>query len=74
MLLCSCSYSGDSHDLTPFAVRPLMPADLSRFYRYTGSFTTPPCYESVVWTVFKDTVGISENQVWVFNNQSIYLF
>ena len=55
--------SGDIVELTDFAIRLLLPEDLSTYFRYAGSFTTPPCYESVVWTVFKETIKISENQV-----------
>ena len=38
------------------------------FYRYQGSLTTPPCDESVIWTVFENKNTISESQVglWMF--------
>ena len=49
--------------VTPFPLRSLMPGDLTRYYRYSGSLTTPTCDESVIWTVFQDTVKISESQV-----------
>lgn len=41
----------------------LMPASLSKFYRYEGSLTTPPCYESVIWTMFNQTIEIAEEQL-----------
>ena len=33
------------------------------FYTYEGSLTTPPLLESVIWTVFRDPVTFSREQV-----------
>ncbi|XP_048252139.1 uncharacterized protein LOC124138732 isoform X1 [Haliotis rufescens] len=45
------------------SVRALLPNDLSSYYRYEGSLTTPPCYESVLWTVFTEVQDVSERQL-----------
>uniref|UniRef100_A0A3Q3J208 Carbonic anhydrase n=1 Tax=Monopterus albus TaxID=43700 RepID=A0A3Q3J208_MONAL len=45
-----------------FNIRALLPARLDEYYRYDGSLTTPPCYPSVLWTVFRDHVTISHKQ------------
>ncbi|KAM9528397.1 uncharacterized protein ca12 [Salvelinus alpinus] len=45
-----------------FNIRSLLPALLDEYYRYDGSLTTPPCYPSVLWTVFKNPVTISLKQ------------
>uniref|UniRef100_A0A3Q3VTJ4 Alpha-carbonic anhydrase domain-containing protein n=1 Tax=Mola mola TaxID=94237 RepID=A0A3Q3VTJ4_MOLML len=37
--------------------------DLTKFYRYMGSLTTPSCNEAVVWTVFQQPINISKNLV-----------
>lgn len=37
----------------------LLPANKSRYFRYVGSTTTPPCVAGVTWTVFEDKVPIS---------------
>lgn len=49
-----------------FDLRTLLPANASRYYRYLGSLTTPPCSESVVWSVFEDKVSISHHQMHEF--------
>lgn len=38
------------------------------YYRYSGSLTTPPCYESVIWTVFVNHIFISQHQLDQFHN------
>ncbi|XP_023375209.1 carbonic anhydrase 14 isoform X1 [Otolemur garnettii] len=47
----------------PFNVKELLPTQLGQFFRYNGSLTTPPCYQSVLWTVFSGRVQISRGQV-----------
>ncbi|XVE75560.1 hypothetical protein DITRI_Ditri12bG0103300 [Diplodiscus trichospermus] len=34
-----------------------------KYYRYTGSLSTPPCTEGVVWTVFPEVKTVSTEQV-----------
>ena len=34
-----------------------------QYYRYPGSLTTPPCSEVITWTLFKDPMDISSQQV-----------
>ncbi|XP_067367661.1 carbonic anhydrase 14 isoform X2 [Channa argus] len=46
-----------------FDVHSLLPKDLGRYYRYNGSLTTPPCYQSVIWTLFHERVQISKAQL-----------
>ncbi len=46
-----------------FDIQSLLPKDLGRYYRYNGSLTTPPCYQSVIWTLFHERVQISKAQV-----------
>ncbi|KAM7396760.1 hypothetical protein PAMP_019777 [Pampus punctatissimus] len=45
-----------------FNIRALLPARLDEYYRYDGSLTTPPCYPSVLWTVFRNHITISRKQ------------
>lgn len=41
----------------------MLPENLSYFYRYQGSLTTPPCSESVIWTIFHSPIVLSHTQV-----------
>ncbi|KAM5161772.1 carbonic anhydrase 14 isoform 1-T4 [Callospermophilus lateralis] len=47
----------------PFNVGELLPPQLEQFFRYNGSLTTPPCYQSVLWTVFNRRAQISMGQL-----------
>lgn len=61
--------AGQAVDLaSTFRLGTLLPhvAQLSRYYRYQGSLTTPDCSEAVIWTVFEEPVGISREQVMGF--------
>ncbi|CAF1411882.1 unnamed protein product [Adineta ricciae] len=46
-----------------FNLSQLMQANERQFYRYTGSLTTPPCTEGVVWTIFTSKIAIKEESL-----------
>jgi len=41
----------------------MIAGDQSKYWYYPGSLTTPPCFESVTWIVYKEPIQMSENQV-----------
>lgn len=41
----------------------LLPGNTKDFWTYRGSLTTPPCYESVQWIVFRESVQYSPKQL-----------
>ncbi|XP_053561157.1 carbonic anhydrase 14 [Bombina bombina] len=56
-------HAGDSMSIPSFDIQQLFPENLNIYYRYRGSLTTPPCYQSVLWTVFHQKARISESQL-----------
>lgn len=52
--------------LTPAVnIKALLPTQL-HYYRFTGSLTTPPCTEGVIWLVLDPRVNLSEAQLKAF--------
>ena len=48
-----------SHLINPVNLLPKNRA----YYRYFGSYTTPPCHEGVIWAVMHDTIDVSAEQI-----------
>jgi hypothetical protein len=46
-----------------FNLTRLMGENLIDFWRYEGSLTTPPCTEGIIWTVFRQPIVFTENQL-----------
>ncbi|CAC5388538.1 Carbonic anhydrase 5A, mitochondrial [Mytilus coruscus] len=56
----------DNVTMPLFSMTSLFPSPHDVYYRYYGSLTTPPCHESVIWTVFKSPISISKQQINLF--------
>ncbi|XP_057624283.1 carbonic anhydrase 12 isoform X1 [Chionomys nivalis] len=56
-------YKGQQVRIPGFNIEELLPESPDEYYRYVGSLTTPPCYPTVLWTVFRNPVQISQDQL-----------
>ncbi|NWS82755.1 CAH6 anhydrase, partial [Toxostoma redivivum] len=66
--LAKIRFAGQSTTLSSLDVQAMLPENLSHFYRYQGSLTTPPCSESVIWTIFHSPVVLSHTQIQLLEN------
>ena len=58
------SENKDNNESTAVNFDLLLPPVGGRsFFRYLGSLTTPPCTESVMWTVLEESVYYSKEQI-----------
>ncbi|CAM3324131.1 carbonic anhydrase [Xenorhabdus nematophila] len=51
----------------PVDIKALLPEKLE-FYRFSGSLTTPPCSEGVIWMVLEQPVSASDEQIKQFRS------
>lgn len=56
-------YKGQEVFIPGFSIEELLPERPAEYYHYKGSLTTPPCHPSVLWTVFRNPVQISQEQL-----------
>ncbi|CAH8640867.1 unnamed protein product [Heterobilharzia americana] len=62
--LLKSTKKGESKEIQPMLdINSLLPSDLSRYYTYSGSLTTPPCSECVTWIVLDEPVVMSIDQL-----------
>ncbi|XP_041742633.1 carbonic anhydrase 4 isoform X3 [Coregonus clupeaformis] len=62
--------TGANTTLASVSLEQLIPPqqNLTNYYRYKGSLTTPGCTESVIWTVFEKPIPLSRDQLRVFSD------
>lgn len=56
-------YKGQEMLVPAFDVEELLPEKPDEYFRYQGSLTTPPCHPTVLWTIFRNPVQISQEQL-----------
>ena len=61
--LANITEPGEKIDLRQSIKLLSFASDTRYFFRYNGSLTTPGCNEIVVWTLFKDPIEISQEQL-----------
>ena len=44
-------------------VSAMLPKDLSHYFHFIGSLTTPPCSEGVKWFILQDRASLSKEQI-----------
>jgi carbonic anhydrase len=68
-LLARVRYAHDEVHLDAgLDVSALLPGDLTRYWTYSGSLTTPPCHECVRFVIFKEPINVSEDQMHAFRS------
>lgn len=71
-LLSNVKHKGDETAISDgFDPTTLLPENRS-YWTYDGSLTTPPCYETVTWIVFKNSIQISADQIAKFRELCSY--
>ncbi|XP_048381503.2 carbonic anhydrase 14-like isoform X2 [Stegostoma tigrinum] len=67
--LDSIPHSGQEVKIPSFDVHLLFPKQLDDYFTYSGSLTTPPCFQSVQWILFHQRVQLSQSQFAAFKTK-----
>lgn len=68
--LKSIKTTGANVSMASISLAQLIPSEqnLTSYYRYKGSLTTPGCTESVIWTLFEHTIPLNIDQLRAFSD------
>lgn len=68
--LRSIKSKGSDSPLQSISLAELIPpkTNLTSYYRYKGSLTTPGCTEAVIWTLFENPIPLSAEQLRAFSD------
>ena len=58
--------AGDEIEVEHVDISAMLPKDLSHYYHFIGSLTTPPCSEGVKWFILQDRASLSKQQIETF--------
>ncbi|KAL7844365.1 hypothetical protein SRHO_G00229040 [Serrasalmus rhombeus] len=67
-------YNGNSSVMTGFQLTDMLTSleNFSSYYRYAGSLTIPGCNEAIIWTVFQQSIPISQQQLALVTQQMLF--
>lgn len=66
--LTRINMTSQTQDIEYKSINDLLPNILTSFYTYSGSLTTPPCYQVVNWIVMSDRLYLNAKQIEMFRN------
>ncbi|KAI4878774.1 hypothetical protein NFI96_028775 [Prochilodus magdalenae] len=66
--------NGSSSVITGFQLTDMLTSlgNFSSYYRYAGSLTTPGCNEAIIWTLFQQSIPVSQQQLSLVTQQMLF--
>jgi carbonic anhydrase len=71
-LMEDIAYREQSTPLPSVSAKTFLPDDTNNYWTYKGSFTTPPCYETVTWILMHETIPITSRTLAAFRELRSY--